>query len=344
MKKLILGMAIVASTFAFAQKGDANAKLQEANKAAMDAYNAKNYAVAAPKFMEVYNLLKTSGQDNKVYMYYSGLNYALANDIDQATKIYSDLINSGYTGVETTYTAKENKSGEVKSYDKATWELLKKTASKDYSDFKTEQSPSVEADLYETLSTLLLNAKKNDEALAIIEKGLAKFPNSTKLKEYQGSALYASGNTDKFMTNLKEQLAKNPNDATNWYNLGVLQAKNPETANEAVTSFQKAIDLKADFSNAYQNLVYTVIGDDEKAVTDINALRKTKPDEATKLIEARKERFVKATPYAEKWYQAMPNDINSVQVLKDIYNTTKNTAKYNEMKAKEAELKTQQPK
>lgn len=344
MKKLILGMAIVASAFAFGQKADVNAQLQEANKAAMDAYSAKNYAVAAPKFMEVYNLLKTSGQDNKVYMYYAGLNYALANSIDPAIKIYTDLINSGYTGVETTYTAKENKTGQVASYDKATWELLKKSSSKDYSDFKTEQSPSVEADLYETLATLLMNAKKNDEALALIDKGLAKFPNNAKLKEYQGTALYASGNTDKFMANLKEQLAKNPNDATNWYNLGVLQAKNPETSAEAVASFQKAIELKPDFSNAYQNLVYTVIGDDEKAVTDINGLRKTKPDEATKLIEARKERFGKAVPYAEKWYQAVPNDLTAVQVLKDVYNTTKNTAKYNEMKAKEAELKAQQPK
>ncbi|GAA4166164.1 hypothetical protein GCM10022217_39470 [Chryseobacterium ginsenosidimutans] len=335
-------MAIVASAFVFGQKEDANAKLQEANKVAMDAYNAKNYAVAAPKFMEVYNLLKTSGQDNKVYMYYSGLNYALANDIPQATKIYTDLINSGYTGVETNYTAKDNKTGQVVNYDKGTWELLKKTASKDYSDFKTEQSPSVESDLYETLSTLLLNAKKNDEALAIIEKGLAKFPNSAKLKEYQGSALYATGNTDKFMTNLKEQLAKNPNDATNWYNLGVLQSKNPATEADAIVSLQKAVELKPDFANAYQNLVYVVIGDDEKAVADINALRKTKPDDATKLIEARKERFNKAIPYAEKWYQAMPTDINAIQTLKDIYNTTKNTAKYNEMKAKEAELKPKQ--
>ena len=343
MKKLILGMAFVASAFVFGQKDDVNAKLQEANKAAMDAYNAKNYAVAAPKFMDVYNLLKTSGQDNKVYMYYSGLNYALANDIPQATKIYTDLINSGYTGVETTYTAKDNKTGQVASYDKNTWELLKKTSSKDYSDFKTEQSPSVEQDLYETLSTLLINAKKNDEALALIEKGLAKFPNSTKLKEYQGSALYASGNTDKFMQNLKEQLAKNPNDATNWYNLGVLQAKNPATTNEAITSFQKAIELKPDFANAYQNLVYAAIGDDEKAVTEINALRKAKPDDATKLIEARKERFNKAIPYAEKWYQTMPSDINAVQTLKDMYNTTRNTAKFNEMKAKEAELQAKQP-
>ncbi len=340
MKKLILGMAIVASAFAFGQKGDVNAQLQEANKAAMDAYNAKNYAVAGPKFMEVYNLLKTNGQDNKVYMYYAGLNYALANNIDQATKIYTDLINSGYTGVETNYTAKDKKTGQVANYDKATWELLKKSGG-DYTDFKTEQTPSVESDLYETLSTLLLNAKKNDEALAIIEKGLAKFPNSTKLKEYQGTALYASGNTDKFMQNLKEQLAKNPNDATNWYNLGVLQSKNPATANEAIASFQKAIELKPDFSNAYQNLVYTAIGDDEKAVAEIKTLRKTKPDDATKLIDARKERFNKALPFAEKWYQATPTDINAVQMLKEIYSITKNTAKYNEMKAKEAELSKQ---
>lgn len=346
MKKLILGMAIVASAFVFGQKQDANAKLQEANKVAMDAYNAKNYAAAAPKFMEVYNLLKATGQDDKVYMYYSGLNYALANDIPQATKIYTDLINSGYTGVETTYTAKDNKTGQVATYDKNTWELLKKASSKDYSDFKTAQSASVEQDLYETLSTLLINDKKNDEALALIEKGLAKFPNSTKLKEYQGSALYATGNTDKFMTNLKEQLAKNPKDATNWYNLGVLQSKNPANEADAIASFQKAIELSTNdpklLNNAYQNLVYAVIGDDEKAVKDINALRKAKPDDATKLIEERKERFNKAIPYGEKWYQAMPTNIDAVQTLKDLYNTTKNTAKYNEMKAKEAELKPKQ--
>lgn len=343
MKKLILGMAIIASSFVFGQKGDVNAQLQAANKEAMDAYNAKNYAGAAPKFMEVYNLLKTNGQDDKTYMYYAGLSYALANNSEQAIKVYNDLINSGYTGVQTTYTAKDNKTGQVMTYDKNTWDLLKKS-SKDYSDFKTEQTPSVESDLYETLSTLLINAKKNDEALAIIEKGLAKFPNNAKLKEYQGSALYASGNTDKFMANLKEQLAKNPNDATNWYNLGVLQSKNPATASEAEASFKKAIELKPDFSNAYQNLVLTSIGDDSKAVEEINALRKTKPDEATKLIEARRARFDKALPYAEKWYQSNPENLDAVSMLKDIYGITKNQAKMTEMKAKEAALQAKQPK
>ncbi|OBW42514.1 hypothetical protein AB670_01089 [Chryseobacterium sp. MOF25P] len=344
MKKLILGIAIVSSVFAFGQKDDKkeiNAQVQATNKVAMDAYNAKNYTVAGPKFIELYDLLKANGQDDKTYKYYAGLSYALANNLEESIKIYTDLINSGYTGVQTTYTAKENKTGQVSAYDKATWDLIKKT-SKDYSDFKTEQSKSVEPDLYETLSTLLLNAKKNDEALAIIEKGLAKFPNNAKLKEYHGSALYATGKTDQFMTNLKDQLAKNPNDATNWYNLGVLQSKNPATEADAITSFNKAIELAANDAklkdNAYQNLVYTSIGDDDKAVKEINAIRKSDPDKATTLIEARKERFAKALPYAEKWYQASPNNIDAVVILKDIYGMLKNQAKVTEMKAKEAEL------
>lgn len=350
MKKLILGIAIISSAFVFGQKDakDVNAQLQASNKAAMDAYQAKNYAVAAPKFLEVYNLMKTSGQDDKIYMYYAGLSYALANNVDESIKIYTDLINSGYTGVQTQYTAKDNKSGEVATYDKNTWELLKKTSSKDYSDFKSEQTKSVEPDLYETLSTLLLNAKKNDEALALIEKGLVKYPNNAKLKEYHGSALYATGNTDKFLANLKEQLAKNPNDAMNWYNLGVMQSKNPGSEADAITSFQKAIELAGNNStlnnNAYQNLVYTTIGDDAKAVESINALRKSDPDKATTLIEARKERFNKALPYAEKWHQTNPENMDAITTLREIYGITKNQAKVAEMKAKEAALQAKQPK
>ncbi len=338
MKKIVLGIALMIFALSFAQKKDINAQLEATNKAAMSAYETKNYAAAAPKFLEVYELLKTNGQDNKLYKYYAGLSYALANNTDESIKIYTDLIDSGYTGVETTYTAKENKTGQVSNYDKTTWDLLKSKQAKDYSDFKVEKTPGVEVDLYETLSTILVNAKKNDEALAIIEKGLVKFPNSTKLKENQGVALYASGNTDKFLLNLKEQLSKNPKDAVNWYNLGVLQAKNPATVNDAIASFQKALEIDPKMSNAHQNLVYTTIGNDASIVEQINATRKTNPDKATELIETRKERFTKALPYAENWYKAEPTNIDAVSTLKEIYIITKNQAKASEMKAKEAEL------
>lgn len=161
-----------------------------------------------------------------------------------------------------------------------------------------------------------------------------KFPNSAKLKEAHGTALYSSGKTDQFVANLKEQLAKNPNDATNWYNLGVMQSKNDATTSDAIASFKKAVELKPDFANAYQNLVYTTIGDDAKAVESINALRKTNPDEATKLIDARRARFAAALPYAEKWSQAMPNDKEVLTTLREIYIMTKNNDKAAEIKKK----------
>ncbi|WP_209389314.1 tetratricopeptide repeat protein [Chryseobacterium sp. RR2-3-20] len=341
MKKLILSVAITLSALAFAQKQDPkelNAKIEQSSKIAYDAYNSKNYSAAAPKFIELYKLLKENGNDDKIYMYYAGVSYAMANNVNEAITIYTELLNSGFTGVQTQYTAKEAKTGQVVSLNKDIWETLKKTSSKDYTDYKVEQTKSVEPDLYETLSTLLLNAKKNDEALALIEKGLSKYPNNAKLKEYQGSALYATGKTDQFLANLKEQLTKNPNDATNWYNLGVLQSKNEATQADAIASFSKALELKPNLTAAHQNLVYTVIGDDTKAVNDINAVRKTDSDKATQLIEARKERFAKALPYAEKWYQVEPTNIDAVTVLKEIYAMMKNQPKVAEMKAKEAAL------
>jgi len=96
-------------------------------------------------------------------------------------------------------------------------------------------------------------------------------------------------------------------------------------------------------SNAHQNLVYAVIGDDAKAVEEINGIRKSNPDKATELIEARKERFNKALPYAEKWYQAEPNNIDAVTVLKDVYGMLRNQAKVAELKAKEAALQAAAP-
>ncbi|WP_312075965.1 tetratricopeptide repeat protein [Chryseobacterium sp.] len=343
MKKLILGIAILVSSFTFAQKEDANAKLQAAHKAAVDAFNSKNYAAAAPKFLEVYNIQKANGQNDQTFLYNAGLSYAVSSNIPEATKIYEELINSGYTGVQTTYTAID-KQGQKQSFDdKKMWETMK-TKSKDYTDFKEEKTPSVEPELYETLATLYLNAKENDKAVALIEKGLAKFPNNAKLKDFQGTAFYASGNNDKFAAVIKEQLAKDPNNADNWYNLGVIQSKNPATAADAETAFKKAIELKPDFSNAYMNLVYTIIGDEDAAVKKINETNRTNKTEGAKLIEERKARFARALPVAEQWYKALPENIDAVSTLKDVYTITKNTEKAATLKAKLTELEAKQPK
>lgn len=313
--------------------------LQKTNQSALDSYNAKNYQKAGDEFTEVYNLLKAAGNDNQQYLYNAALSYFSAENYPKAIETYKTLIEGGYTGVKTTYTAKNKTTGETETFsDKTTWELSKKDAN--YADFKTETSKSIAQDLYVALAELQINTEKYDDALATIDEGIKKYPNNTRLAELQGTAFYRSGKTNEFVANLKSQIAKNPNDATNWYNLGVLQSKDPATVEESINSFKKALEIKPNMKEALQNITYTIMGDDAKTIDNYQTLRKAgKIDEANKVIEERRSRFAKALPYAEKWYEIDSQNIDAVSLLKGLYQTTKNDAKAKEFQAKEEALK-----
>lgn len=315
-----------------------NPVLQTSNQKAVDAYNSKNYEVAGEKFLETYNLLKAAGQENGQLKYNAALSYALGKNNTKAIEVFGSLIDSGYTGVETSYVAKEKKSGEIQSFDKATWELMKKDPN--FTDFKVETTPSIEKDLYHTQAQLLADSGNNDAALAFIDKAMKKFPGDARLSQLQGNIYYKSGRTEEFVKNLKDQLAVNPKDAVNWYNLGVLQSKDAKNEVDAEASFNKALELDPKMANAYQNLVYLKMGDDEKALAEYETLRKAgKMDQANKVLDARRARFAKAIPFAEKWYAVDSSNLDVVTLLKGLYQSTRNEAKAAEFKAKEAALK-----
>ncbi len=315
-----------------------NPSIQAANKDAMDAYNAKNYVAAGPKFREVYDLLKATGQNNKLYLYYSAITYALSPEKEKAIATYNELINSNYTGVETTYTAKNKKNGQVESLDKATWDLMKR--SDDYLDFKTETTKSVEPELYETNVALLNDLARYDEAIALSDKGLAKFPSNAKLSELKGIAYFKSGKTDQFMESLKEAVAKNPNDKTSWYNLGVVASKDTSKIGEAEGYFKKSLEVDPNYIPSLQAIFYNVyMGDDSKVIDSANEAKKAgKTDLFNKILDERRARLAKGLPYIEKWYSLEPNNIEVVSLLKGLYQSTRNDAKFQEMKAKEAAL------
>lgn len=316
-----------------------NPILQASNDEAMKAYNSKNYAVAGDKFLEVYNLLKAAGQDEMLYKYYAATSYAAGKKYPEAVKVYSELINDGYTGVKTEYKAKNVKTGQVESLDKTSFELLKKT-SKDYTDFKVETTPSVEQELYEITAELLMHTEKYDDALQLIEKGLKKFPKNAKLLEHQGTAYYKSGKIDDFVANLKKQVAANPNDKMSWYNLGFMTSKDPNRIEEAKVYYKKALEIDPNYKEALMAMFNAYLANDEKVIEQAEELRKAKKnDEFTKLLEERRERIKEGLPYLEKLYSLQPNDLEVVTLLKGAYQSVKNDAKFNELKAVEAKLK-----
>ena len=319
-----------------------NPLLTKANDEAMAAYNAKNHELAGAKFLEVNNLLNAAGSDEKLYKYYAAIAYNQAKKYDEASNIYSELIKEGYTGVKTEYKAKNKKTGQIDNIDKNSWDLFKKMgAAGDYTDFTTSSTPSVEQEIYESAVALLIETQKYDEALTIIDKGLAKFPDSKILNEQKGTVYFKSGKLDQFVANLKDQVAKNPTDKVNWYNLGVLTSKDPSKTAEAEGYFKKSLEIDPNYKDALQGMIYNVyVNGDDKAIDAIDTARKAKKmDLFNKLLAERRDRLTKAIPYAEKYYSLDPKNLEIVSLLKGLYQTARNDVKFQEMKAVEAALK-----
>lgn len=316
-----------------------NPLVQSASKAAIDAYNSKNFALAGDKFKETYYLYKAAGTDDRTQLMNAALSYSNAEKLAETSEIYNELIDSGYTGVENTYTAKNKKTNSVDTFDKATWETLKKTNSPDYTDFKVESSKSVEKELYQMNARTLYNLKRYDESIKITDRGLVKFPSDPTLMNIKGLSYYASGKASEFIDVLKAQVASNPKDFESWYNLGVMY-NNAKQFSEAENSFKKTIELKPDYISAYQNLTFMTMGDDEVVVKEIEATKKAgKTDLYNKMREERRARFAKAIPYAEKWHSIDPNNLDVITLLKGLYISTQNETKVAEFKAKENALK-----
>ena len=321
-----------------------NPVLQAANKQAFEAFEKENFELAGKKFQETYNLLKALGSDDQTLLLNAAVAYSKGGKTDDTISMYNELINSGYTGVGKTYTAKNKKSGAVESLPKTDYEIFQKMgASSEYTDFKIETSPSIEKQLYVTNANNLYAAKRYDEAIALADKGLKKFPNDDVLTNVKGLSYFNSGKSSEFIDILKLQVAKNPKDYESWFNLGIMQKNDPALAKDAKSSFEKAVEVKADYIPAYQNLAFLVMGDDAKAIDDYNASRKAgKIEAANKIMEDRRARLAAAVPYAEKWYQYDSNNIEAVGLLKGLYMSTKNEAKHQEFKAKEEAMKAAQ--
>lgn len=311
-----------------------NPLLQKVSGEAQKEYDAKNYPVAAEKFLQVNDLLKAAGQPDDIYKYYAAISYALGNNKSESIALYQDLINSGYTGIKTTYSALNKKTNQRENLDKSSFELVKK--SPDYGDFKTETSKSVEEELYETAVALMLDDNKNTEAVALIEKGLAKFPNNAKMNDLKLSAYSRTGDSSKLEQTIKEAVAKNPGDKLNWSNLGVIQSNNPATVADAEASFKKALEIDPNYVPALQGLVFNLYLNgkaDAKIVDAYNVARKAgKIDEANKIIAERKVRFSKALPYLEKLNTLTPNEADVVDTLRTVYNSLGKQDKAKELK------------
>jgi len=171
----------------------------------------------------------------------------------------------------------------------------------------------------------------NEKALEVISKGRSEFPTSYSLLIDEANIYYKAGDNAKFKERLEEAIRLNPTEPTLYYNVGVMNM-DQKNIDEAIKNFEKAIELKPDYGDAYNNIGAAII---EKAAPIIDQMNKSLSDfkKYDKLQAQQFEIYKQALPYYEKAYALSPKSINIVQTLMGLYENLDMPAKLNDIKA-----------
>ncbi|QLL59055.1 MULTISPECIES: tetratricopeptide repeat protein [Empedobacter] len=261
--------------------------------AANKAMDAKQYTEAGTKFLNVFNLVEALGTKEDIYKYQAAICFYNANDYDKSLTILKELAAKGFTG---------KSANQTKDYNR---------------------------DMYVLALNGLYNAKKYD---AIVEEATTKYPKDADINNIATGIYQVSGNADKMTKRIEEAIKINPNDAQNYYNLGVLYLDDTSKAGESKNLFKKAIELNPKHFESYNNLVLAILQPDKEIVETMNNNLGTskKEKEVYNANEAkRKALFTEAAPYLEKMYEIQPENRQVIRNLIQAYKTLGNDQKEN---------------
>ncbi|HET8572772.1 MAG TPA: hypothetical protein VFL76_02765 [Edaphocola sp.] len=168
------------------------------------------------------------------------------------------------------------------------------------------------SNVYLILAQAYGQKKDSDHQVATIEEGLKKFPSDDNLKNAELNYYVAAGNTGVLIRKFEENVQKDPDNAQNYFNLGILydQLANPkdgstpaqkdEYAQKAETALNKAITIAPD--DPQMNYQLAAHYYNEAAAVNNVMSQMSGNDQARydKLLKQRDGLFAKALPLFEK--------------------------------------------
>ena len=198
--------------------------------------------------------------------------------------------------------------------------------------------------LYSSLSRLYSAEGDTAKALDVVNEGLKKYPGEYDLIITETNIFLAQGDTEKALENLQLAVKKDTTNPSLWFAAGVnyeKMMKNQEAdslkkafMDEAVNAYEKALELKTDYYKPAFNLGAIYVN---RAATLQNKANQLPLDQTEKYNAMKKEAdstLKKALPYLEKAQDIKPNDLNTLQSLKEIYARLNKTEKLKEVNTK----------
>ena len=287
--------------------------VQDVYQQASDQYAAKDYKNAANNFYLSYMLSPL----DTVFIYNSAVSFSLAKEYESSLNYYKELKDIGYTGITTLYFATSKDSGLKENLGtKGNRDLQVKLGL--YKDPVNEQTESKTGDIIKNVAYILKTQGKTEEAIKAVEEAREIYPKDINLILTQADIYFQLKDMKKYSDLIELALNIDPTNPQLFFNLGVISF-NDGKVEEAKKNYEKAIELKEDYGDAYLNLA-VVIMNQEKAIVDEMNQNLSDFDKYDELLEKQRGVHREALPYLEK-ADKYSRSINTVQFLMNIYQT-----------------------
>lgn len=275
-----------------------------------------NYKGASKRFNQAFLL---SPKDT-IYLYYAASTAINSKDYQNAAKHYQKLIDLGYDGSDSYYTAVEKASGQVQSFGKDVKmrDVMVKQGTHADPQLVTEESKKPE--IVKNLALIYYQEGKYAEAEKAIVEARKSNPEDINLLLTQMDLYLKSNNMGKYEELAKEALAKNPNDDVLLYNLGVTSYQAGKY-DEARKYYNDAIRINPKSENAYLNLAILKLQPDEEITNKMNSLGLSAADNKKydALLKEKHALYRDAMNDLEKVISINPDNADAIQTLKNIY-------------------------
>ena len=177
--------------------------------------------------------------------------------------------------------------------------------------------------IFNSLATLYLN-QKSDTVLSekYVAEGRALFPEDYQLLISETNLYLARGDNEKAISNLEKALETDSENQTIWFALGT-NYENVGDLEAAEKAYQKCIEIDPTYADAYYNMGAMFNNQAAEIIEVANEL----PLDAVKEYDAEKAKadalLEKALPYLEKSDELNPDNLETMQTLKQIYTILK---------------------
>ncbi|HEY3372118.1 MAG TPA: tetratricopeptide repeat protein [Prolixibacteraceae bacterium] len=193
------------------------------------------------------------------------------------------------------------------NYDRAI-ELYKKAASYNYNGART----------YELLTASYLSKKDTTGAINSMQEGLKQYPGNADMLVQLINIYRKKNMVDDALKFLDLAISQGASNETFHFVRGIL-FEQLQNIDEAVKCYEKAIDLKPDYMDAYFNLGIVYYNRGVKQVDVANAVPSNEPQKYDGEKSKADVEFKTALPFLEKALQLNGTDKMTLESLKNVY-------------------------